>query len=117
MDTVQALRGKADQEGKLTSTSQQNVVKTTDEGHPVIAIEPASPGRGRVCLPDYDPAWIWGPAPIYYPYPYWYYHPPRPVGAWCWWGPRIGEVGIVFRAGAVGVVGVGTRIGAAMPSL
>ena len=86
MDEVQKLRINAQDKGKLASTEQQKVVNTTDNGHPVVEIEPANPDV--VYVPDYDPAWIWGPAPAYYPYPYWYY-PPRPAFGWCWWGPSI----------------------------
>jgi hypothetical protein len=86
MDSVQQLRLNAQQKGNLTSTEQQKVVNTTDNGRPVVQIEPTSPEV--VYVPDYDPAWIWGPAPAYYPYPYWYY-PPRPAVGWCWWGGGI----------------------------
>jgi len=86
MDEIQKMRSRAEEAGKLKSTEQQKVVNTTDEGHPVVEIEPASPDV--VYVPDYDPVWIWGPAPVYYPYPYWYY-PPAPVIGWCWWGGGI----------------------------
>jgi hypothetical protein len=93
MDSIQQMRTRAQQSGKLTSTDQQKVTNTTDNGHPVVEIEPAQPDV--VYVPDYDPAWIWGPAPLYYPYPYWYY-PPRPAfGLWCWWGAPI-LVGSIF---------------------
>jgi len=87
MDQIQAMRAKAESAGKLTTTPQQTVTNTTDNGHPVVQIEPAS--SDVVYVPDYDPVWIWGPAPAYYPYPYWYYPPAPPFGVWCWWGPRI----------------------------
>ena len=87
MDSVQRLRGKAEQAGKLTSTDQQKVVDKTEEGQKVVAIEPANPQV--VYVPVYDPVWIWGPAPFYAPYPVWWY-PPAPVfGAWCVWGGPI----------------------------
>jgi len=93
MDEIQKMRSRAEASGKLQSTQQQTVTNTTDNGQPVVAIEPASPDV--VYVPDYDPAWIWGPAPIYYPYPYWYYPPAPPLGLWCWWGGGI-FVGAIF---------------------
>ncbi len=86
MDAIQKMRVRAQDSGKLTSTEQQKVVNTTDNGQPVVEIQPTSPDV--VYVPDYDPAWIWGPAPVYYPYPYWYY-PARPAFGWCWWGGGI----------------------------
>src|ERR1035437_1709350 len=86
MDAIQKMRVRAQDAGKLSSTPQQKVVNTTENGHPIVAIEPANPEG--VYVPDYAPVWIWGPAPVYYPYPYWYY-PPPPLGGWCWWGPEI----------------------------
>jgi hypothetical protein len=70
MDAVQRMRLKAQQAGKLSSTSQQTVSTTNDSGQPVIAIQPAN--SRMMYLPDYDPAFIWGP-PLYYPYASWYY--------------------------------------------
>src|ERR1035437_7812430 len=69
MDEIQKMRSKAEDAGKLSSTPQQTVTNTTEDGHPVVKIEPAS--ADVVYVPDYDPVWIWGPAPVYYPYPYW----------------------------------------------
>jgi hypothetical protein len=73
MDAVQRLRERAEQAGKLASTPQQRVVNSNDGGRPVIEIVPASPEV--IYVPQYDPAYIWGP-PVFYPYPRWYY--PRP---------------------------------------
>jgi hypothetical protein len=70
MDAVQRMRLKAEQAGKLSSTSQQTVSTTNDSGRPEIVIEPANPQI--IYLPQYDPAYIWGP-PLYYPYASWYY--------------------------------------------
>jgi hypothetical protein len=64
MDAVQALRQKAQQAGKLASTPQVQV--SEDEG--AIDINPTDPGV--ICVPEYNPVWIWGPA-VYYPYPGW----------------------------------------------
>ena len=43
MDAVQRMRLKAEQAGKLSSTSQQTVTTTNDSGQPVIEIQPANP--------------------------------------------------------------------------
>jgi hypothetical protein len=70
MDAVQRMRLKAEQAGKLSSTSQQTVTTTNESGQPEIVIEPANPQI--IYLPQYDPAYIWGP-PLWYPYASWYY--------------------------------------------
>jgi hypothetical protein len=72
MSAVQRMRGQAEQNGKLASSPQQQVVTTTDNGQPVVEILPTNPNV--IYVPTYDPAWVWGP-PIYYPYPRWYYGP------------------------------------------
>jgi hypothetical protein len=68
MDAIQRMRQKAQDAGKLTSSTQQRVVQSTDAGRPVIEIVPADPEV--IYVPAYDPAWIWGPA-LWYPYPGW----------------------------------------------
>ena len=93
MDEIQKMRSRAEAAGKLKSTEQENIVNTTDNGQPVVDIEPASPDV--VYVADYDPAWVWGPAPVYYPYPSWYYPPAPPPGVWCWWGAGI-MMGVIF---------------------
>jgi Protein of unknown function (DUF3300) len=75
MDAVQRMRLKAEQAGKLSSTGQQTVTNTNDSGQPIIGIEPAN--SQIIYVPEYDPAYIWGP-PLYYPYASWYY--PRFAG-------------------------------------
>jgi hypothetical protein len=72
MDSVQRMRLKAQQAGKLSSTSQETVTTTNDSGQPVIDIEPSNPQV--IYLPNYDPAYIWGPS-LYYPYASWFYPP------------------------------------------
>jgi hypothetical protein len=72
MGAVQRMRQLAEQNGKLASTAQQQVLTTTDNGQPVVQIVPTNPNV--IYVPTYDPAWVWGP-PIYYPYPRWYYGP------------------------------------------
>ena len=92
MDAVQRLRARAEQAGKLASTPQQRVVNTNDGGRPVIEIVPASPEV--IYVPQYDPAYIWGP-PVYFGYPHWYY--PQP--------------GIAFVGGGFFGFGVGISMG------
>ena len=72
MDAVQRMRLKAQQSGKLQSTSQQRVTTTNDGGQPIVDIEPANPQM--IYLPNYDPAYFWGPS-LYYPYANWFYPP------------------------------------------
>ena len=67
IDAVQEMRGRAQQQGNLTSTSEQTV---TDQG-PTIVIQPADPEI--VYVPTYDP-WIVYGAPLV-PYPGWYWYP------------------------------------------
>jgi uncharacterized membrane protein YgcG len=93
MDEIQKLRARAEEAGKLKTTEQQKVVNTTDNGQRVIEIEPARPDV--IYVPDYNPVWIWGPSPDYYPYPYWYYPPEPALGLWCWWGTGI-FMGAIF---------------------
>src|ERR1700689_5781300 len=72
MDAIQRMRLKAQQAGKLSSTSQETVNTANDSGQPVIDIEPSNPQV--IYLPNYDPAFIWGPS-LYYPYASWFYPP------------------------------------------
>lgn len=92
MDTVQALRARAQQAGNLQSSEQQNVVIQEK----IIVIEPAQPQV--VFVPYYNPTVIYGPwfRPAYPP---WYWAPPpmyRPrgygdvVAAGIFWGIAIG---------------------------
>ncbi len=106
MDAVQRMRLKAQQAGKLPSTSQQRVTTTNDGGQPVIDIEPAN--SQTIYLPNYDPAYFWGPA-MYYPYPGWYY-PPFLAGNFFGFGFGIG-MGPYFGFGWGGWGGWGWRPG------
>jgi Protein of unknown function (DUF3300) len=54
MDTVQALRKRAEAAGNLKSTNEQTVVREKE----TIIIEPAQ--RDVVYVYDYDPAWVYG---------------------------------------------------------
>lgn len=76
MGAVQQLRMKAEANGKLHSTPQETVQTETQNGQTAIAIQPTDPGE--VYVPNYNPAWAWGP-PVYGYYPPLYY-PPVDVG-------------------------------------
>src|ERR1035437_2154126 len=102
MDAVQRMRSRAQQAGKLSSTPQQTVTTTTDNGQPEIAIQPANPQM--IYLPQYDPAYIWGP-PLYYPYASWYY-----PGSYFGFGMGI-PMGLYFGGGWGGGGGWGWGFG------
>ncbi|MEN6438753.1 MAG: DUF3300 domain-containing protein [Syntrophobacter sp.] len=69
MDTVQQLRARAQSQGNLKTSREQNVIVQEK----TIVIEPASPTV--VYVPSYDPAVVYGawPYPAYPPYPYYPY--------------------------------------------
>jgi hypothetical protein len=82
MDTVQALRRRAQTTGTLQSNAQQTI--TSDNS--AISIAPTNPDV--VYVPTYNPAYVYGPwwdpaYPPYYP-SYW-----GPVGAGFFWGAGI----------------------------
>jgi len=70
MDTIQELRRKAEEQGNLRTTEQQNVIVENDD----ILIEPVNPQV--MYVPVYDPRYVYGPwwYPAYPPY-YWFYPP------------------------------------------
>ncbi len=70
MDAVQRLRVRAEQNGRLATTRQQTVTTQTQDGQSAVVIEPADPQV--MYVPQYNPAYVWGP-PLYgyYP-PLWY---------------------------------------------
>jgi len=74
MSAIQEMRLSAEQNGRLVSTPQQQVITTVDSGQQVVEIVPTNPEV--IYVPAYDPAWVWGPA-VYYPYARWYYPPVR----------------------------------------
>jgi hypothetical protein len=96
MDTIQELRRKAQEQGNLKTTKEQEVIVEKE----AIKIEPANPEV--IYVPVYDPFYVYGPwwYPAYPPY-YWYY-PPRAIiasgfigfgygifiglgiSSWCW---------------------------------
>ncbi len=84
METIQALRRKAELQGNLKTTEEQNVIHEAD----AIRIEPAH--RQIVYVPVYDPLYVYGPwwYPAYPPY-YWYYPARvRVTGSCIYFGPR-----------------------------
>jgi hypothetical protein len=66
MHAVQDMRAKAEAAGKLQSTPQQTVTTQTQNGQTAIQILPPNPEE--VYVPNYNPAYIWGP-PLYGEYP------------------------------------------------
>jgi hypothetical protein len=70
MATIQELRHKAEEQGNLKTTKEQQVIDEQE----VIRIEPANPQEAYI--PVYDPLYVYGPwwYPAYPPY-YWYYPP------------------------------------------
>lgn len=76
MAAVQRLRARAQANGKLTSTPQEKVTTATENGQSAIQIQPVDPET--VYVPDYNPAYVWGP-PGYGFYPPLLY-PPVDVG-------------------------------------
>jgi hypothetical protein len=66
MQAVQRMRAQAEAAGKLRSTPQEQVDTATQNGQSAITIMPANPDVWYV--PDYNPAYVWGP-PAYGFYP------------------------------------------------
>jgi hypothetical protein len=79
MDAVQRLRTKAQAQGNLQSTKEQQVVvepapaQTATTTPTIIQIEPTDPQV--VYVPTYDPGVVYGPWP-YPAYPPYYWYPP-----------------------------------------
>jgi len=70
MDAIQALRTKAEANGKLASNKQQTVSSQSQNGKRVIVIQSAQPDT--VYVPYYDPAVVYGAWPYpSYPPSYW----------------------------------------------
>jgi len=76
MQAVQRLRAKAQANGKLAPSPQENVTTQTQNGQTAIQIQPTEPGQ--VYVPNYNPEYVWGP-PVYGYYPPLFY-PPIDVG-------------------------------------
>jgi hypothetical protein len=86
MAAVQRMRARAEANGKLKSGPQENVTTATENGQTAIQIQPPDPGT--VYVPNYNPAWVWGP-PAYGYYPPLLY-PPLDVGFGFWPGIDLG---------------------------
>ncbi len=92
MHAVQDMRAKAEANGKLKSTPQETVTTQTQDGQSAIVIQPPDPAV--VYVPNYNPAWVWGP-PVYGYYPPLLY-PGIDVGFGFW--PGI-DLGLYFGGG------------------
>jgi len=66
MQAVQRMRAQAEAKGTLHSTPQETVTTQNQGGQSAISIEPANPDTWYV--PNYNPAYVWGP-PAYGYYP------------------------------------------------
>ncbi len=66
MNAVQQMRARAQANGKLRSSPQENVTTQTENGQTAIDIAPPNPED--VYVPNYNPEWVWGP-PVYGYYP------------------------------------------------
>src|ERR1039457_7103002 len=67
MAAVPRMRARAQANGKLSTTAQQTVTTETQGGQTAIDIAPADPQV--IYVPEYAPAYVWGP-------PAWGYYPP-----------------------------------------
>ena len=89
MQAVQRLRSKAEANGKLQSTPQEVVSDQNEGGQEAISIQPADPDMWYV--PNYNPAYVWGP-------PAWGAYPPLlypGIDAGFGWYPGI-DLGLYF---------------------
>src|ERR1035437_7422475 len=73
MAAVQRMRARAQANGKLSTTAQQTVTTETQGGQTAIDIAPADPQV--IYVPEYAPAYVWGP-------PAWGYYPPLYYGGY-----------------------------------
>lgn len=89
MAAVQRMRAQAQARGTLRSTPQETVTTQEQNGQPTIDITPANPDMWYV--PNYNPAYVWGP-------PAWGVYPPLiypGVGIGIGWFPGI-DIGLYF---------------------
>ena len=89
MQAVQRMRAEAQARGTLRSTPQETVTTQNQDGQTAISIEPADPDTWYV--PNYNPAYVWGP-PAWGAYPPLFY-PGIDVGLG--WDPGI-DLGLYF---------------------
>ncbi len=86
MAAVQRMRGRAQENGRLSSSEEQKVTTETREGRTVIEIVPADPQV--IYVPQYDPVYVWGS-------PGWGAWPPLAYGYGYGFGPAI-DIGFWF---------------------
>jgi Protein of unknown function (DUF3300) len=89
MQAVQRMRAQAQAKGMLRSTPQETVTTQDQNGQSAISIQPADPNEWYV--PNYNPAYVWGP-------PVWGAYPPLlypGIGVGFGWFPGI-DVGLYF---------------------
>jgi len=89
MQAVQRMRAQAQARGTLRSTPQETVTTQDRGGQTVIDIEPGNPDVWYV--PNYNPAYIWGPPP-------WGFYPPLfypGIEVGLGWFPGI-DIGLCF---------------------
>jgi hypothetical protein len=87
MNAVQRMRRRAQANGKLSSTPQQTVTTEAQDAQAAIEIVPADPQV--IYVPEYDPAYVWGP-------PAWGYYPPLAYASYGFgFGPGI-DIGFCF---------------------
>jgi len=89
MQAVQRMRAQAEAKGTLHSTPQETVTTQNQDGQTAITIQPTDPNVWYV--PDYNPAYVWGP-PVWGAYPPLLY-PGIDVGLG--WDPGI-DLGLYF---------------------
>ncbi|SRR5579871_1093342 len=80
MNAVQTMRQRAQRHGQLYSNPQQQVSVQDQGGQEAIAIQPADPNE--LYVPEYNPAYVYGP-------PVWGYYPPLYYPSGFFWGPPI----------------------------
>ena len=104
MAAVQRMRGRAQANGKLMSNQQQTVTTQTQGGQTAIDIQPTNPQV--VYVPEYNPAWVWGP-PVYGYYPPLFY---PGIGVGFWFLPRNFSRLILWRLLRLGRLGMGFQL-------
>jgi len=106
MQAVQRMRAQAQAKGTLHSTPQETVTTQNQNGQSVIDIEPGNPDEWYV--PNYNPAYVWGP-------PVWGLYPPLfypGIGIGLGWFPGI-DMGLWFGGWGgwgLGGLGLGPRL-------
>ena len=81
MSAVQRMRARAQHNGRLATNPQENVSTQMQNGQQEIMIQP--PSQDEMYVPNYDPAYVWGP-PVYGYYPPLFY-----PGFGLYWGRSV----------------------------